>query len=80
MKKLALLAIIAMFALSACATATLPTNATPAEKASALCKDAQLGIIFAETQRLQAGSVDSRAYWERYIEAARAALTTYCMM
>jgi hypothetical protein len=78
--KLISLTIIVLLALSACATATLPTNATPAEKAAALCKDAQLGIIFAETQRLQAGSVESRAYWERYIEAARAALTTYCMM
>jgi|WetSurMetagenome_2_1015567.scaffolds.fasta_scaffold240092_3 hypothetical protein len=78
--KLIILAVIVLFALSACATATLPTNATPEQKAVALCKDAQLGIIYADTMRVQAQSIDSRAYWERYIEAARAALTTYCMM
>jgi hypothetical protein len=37
-------------------------------------------IIFADTMRIQAQSVDSRAYWERYIEAARLTLQTYCMM
>jgi hypothetical protein len=78
--KLISLTIIVLFTISACATATLPTNATPAEKAAALCKDAQLGIIYADTMRIQAQSVDSRAYWERYIEAARLTLQTYCMM
>jgi hypothetical protein len=78
--KLISITIIVLFALSACATATLPTNATPEQKAAAMCKDAQLGIIYADTMRIQAQTVDSRAYWERYIEAARAALITYCMM
>jgi hypothetical protein len=81
MRKLTLLSLIAaLLTLPACATLALSPDATPAAKAAALCKDAQLGVVYAETKRLEAQTVESRAFWERYIEAARLALTTYCMM
>jgi hypothetical protein len=78
--KLIAIIMIALFALSACATATLPTGATPAEKAAAQCRDAQLGIAIAETVLLQPQTAEAKTYWDRYLAGARLALATYCMM
>ncbi len=77
MKKLVLL-VLCCIILAACATATLPSNATEAEKQAALCKDAQFGVNLATVALEKQLSTSEKAYWDSYLAGARLAFDTYC--
>jgi hypothetical protein len=79
MKKLAFIAIIAMFALGACATAQLPATATPEAKKIAACQDAQMGYALSQAMLSQfVASPDALKYWTSYKAGAELALASYC--
>jgi hypothetical protein len=61
-----------------CASTQLSTDATPAEKNAAYCKDVQTGLAIATIAIAQPQDPDGKAYWDSYMAKVQAAFTAYC--
>lgn len=69
---------IVCVALVGCATASLPGNATPAEKREAMCLDARRGLALGQIGVSTAVGPDQVTYWQRWLEGARQGIELYC--
>ena len=63
----------------ACATMSLPENATPDEKREAMCLDARQGLAVGQIGLSVAGSAAETVYWQRWLTGAQQARDIYCL-
>lgn len=78
MKRILMTAICAAVLLTGCATMNLPDTATQADKAEAICKDAQTAYLLSVSMLDQTLPPDALTYWNAYKAGAQAAISAYC--
>lgn len=76
--KRALIITVLSLMLASCATMALTDTATQAEKAAAICKDAQTAYILSVAMLDQTLPLDALTYWNAYKAGAQAAISAYC--
>lgn len=77
MKRMLILTVCTLV-LAGCATMSLTDTATQAEKAAAICKDAQTAYILSVAMLDQTLPPDASTYWNAYKAGAQAAISAYC--
>jgi len=65
-------------ALAGCVTASLPPDATQAQKYEAYCLDARQACALAEIAIATAATAEQQQYWAKYMVGAQKAIDLYC--
>jgi uncharacterized protein YceK len=73
-----LVILFVLAALAGCATASLPSGATQAEKYAAYCADARQACALAEIAIATATTAEQQQYWTKYLVGAEKAIDLYC--
>jgi len=73
-----LVILFVLAALAGCATASLPPDATQAQKYEAYCLDARQACALAEIAIATATTSEQQKYWAKYLVGAQKAIDLYC--
>lgn len=68
-----------LISIAACSTLNLDSNATPAQKKEAHCKDAKAALALARMKLVSSFiPKDAELYWRAFAQGAEIGIATYC--